>query len=69
MVHTDIVRRSVDLCLANVSAESERLGYRLECGDAWIAATAVLYDLPLLSHDKDFTRIDIPGLNVVCYTK
>ncbi|MDP8240255.1 MAG: PIN domain-containing protein [Candidatus Hatepunaea meridiana] len=52
---------------ANLSAESERQGYRLECGDAWIAATAVIYDLPLLTHDKDFVRVGILGLNVICY--
>ena len=52
---------------AEISAESERQGYRFECGDAWIAATARLYGLSLLTHDRDFARVKISGLEVICY--
>jgi hypothetical protein len=30
----------------------ERQGRRVETADAWIAATALLYDCPLLTHNK-----------------
>jgi tRNA(fMet)-specific endonuclease VapC len=52
---------------AEISTESERQGYRFECGDAWIAATARLFNLPLLTHDSDFARVKIPGFKVICY--
>ena len=52
---------------AQVMNHSHLEGRRLEAGDCWIAATAVLYDIPLLTHDKDFNDHDIPGLKVICY--
>ena len=39
------------------------LGQKLHDGDRWIAATAVRYDIPLVSHDRIFK--DIPGLQLV----
>ncbi len=46
---------------------ARRKGRRMEAGDAWIAATAVLYAAPLLTHDADFVGLDIAGLDVVCH--
>jgi predicted nucleic acid-binding protein len=37
---------------ANVKAEADRLGRVLQSSDAWIAATAVKLDVPLVSHDQ-----------------
>jgi len=54
---------------ARVMEESKREGRRFEAGDCWIAATAVHRSLPLLSHDKDFARRSIAGLNVVTYVE
>jgi len=35
-----------------------------ETADAWIAATAVLYDAPLIAHNaNDYSRV--PGLKVI----
>jgi tRNA(fMet)-specific endonuclease VapC len=38
---------------AEVTATSARLGKRLETADAWIVATALRYELPLATHDRD----------------
>lgn len=42
-------------------------GRRFEAADAWIAATAVHREVPLLAHDADFVGRAIPGLNVISY--
>ncbi len=52
---------------AQVMNISQHEGRRFSSGDCWIAATAVLYEIPLLTHDKDFMNHDIPGLRVICY--
>ncbi|MCC6667469.1 MAG: PIN domain-containing protein [Polyangiaceae bacterium] len=52
---------------AKVMTAARRKGRRMEAGDAWIAATAVLYEAPLLTHDVDFVGLDIDGLDVVCH--
>ena len=51
-------------CWAEVMADSRRVGRRLEAGDAWIAATAKLYNAPLLTHDKDFALDAVPSITV-----
>jgi len=61
-----IVRSSRDLVLkwAEVMVAARRAGRRLETADAWIAATAVLYDAPLVTHDgSDYAGV--PGLKLV----
>ena len=52
---------------ARVMTHGRRVGRRLEAGDTWIAASAVLYRVPLLTSDKDFVGIDFEGLAVVCH--
>ncbi|MCK6533138.1 MAG: PIN domain-containing protein [Polyangiaceae bacterium] len=52
---------------ARVMTAARRKGRRMEAGDAWIAATAVLYAAPLLTHDEDFVGLDIVGLDVICH--
>lgn len=54
----------VKIC-ASLRVRSRRLGQELSTADAWIAATAVLLDCPLLSHDRDFGNL--PELQVVHY--
>jgi tRNA(fMet)-specific endonuclease VapC len=61
-----IVPSSHDLVLkwAEVMVAGRRAGRRLETADAWIAATAVLYDAPLITHNaSDYSGV--PGLNVI----
>jgi len=54
----------VEIC-ARLRAESRRIGRELSAADAWIAATAVLLNCPLLSHDRDFGNL--PGLEAIHY--
>lgn len=56
-----------NLDLVHISAElrneRERAARRLNTADAWIAATALLLDCPLASHDGDFDGIS--GLQLI----
>ena len=54
---------------ARVLEASKKEGRRFEAGDCWIAATAVHRGVPLLAHDKDFTGLAIPGLDVISYAE
>jgi tRNA(fMet)-specific endonuclease VapC len=61
-----IVPSSRDLVLrwAEIMVAARRNGRRLETADAWIAATAVLYDAPLITHKaNDF--LGVPGLKLI----
>jgi len=49
---------------ARVRTQAEGLGRRLECEDAWIVATAVYLQLPLITDDSDQV---IPGLTGYTY--
>lgn len=53
---------------AQVMHEARRAGRRLEAGDAWIAATALLLNAPLLTHDKDFDAQACPSITIIRYT-
>jgi tRNA(fMet)-specific endonuclease VapC len=52
---------------AKVGTHCKRIGRRIESGDAWIAATAVRYKIPLLTHDGDHVGLNYPGLQVISY--
>jgi tRNA(fMet)-specific endonuclease VapC len=52
---------------AKVATHCKRAGRRLEAGDTWIAATAVRYQIPLLTHDRDLVGLNYPGLHVISY--
>jgi predicted nucleic acid-binding protein len=53
---------------AEVTAHRRGLGRPIECGDAWIAATALRHAIPLLTHNTD-DFADIPGLTLTGHTK
>jgi tRNA(fMet)-specific endonuclease VapC len=55
-----------DLCLkwAEVSAQAQRSGNVIETADAWIAATALLYDVPLVTHNRRH-YIAVQGLTIL----
>jgi predicted nucleic acid-binding protein len=58
-----VVPASHDLVLkwAEAMVAARRNGRRIETADAWVAATALLYDAPLLTHNKaDY--LGVPGL-------
>ncbi len=52
---------------AKVETHCKRIGRRLESGDAWIAATAVRYKIPLLTHYRDHVGLNYPDLQVISY--
>ena len=52
----------VNVC-AQLRAERKAAGRALQAADAWIAATAIMLNCPLASHDRDFSGI--PGLEVI----
>ena len=54
-------------CWATIMHEARQAGRRLEAGDAWIAATALLLNVPLLTHDKDFAVDACPSIIVHRY--
>ncbi|PWU10255.1 MAG: twitching motility protein PilT [Terriglobia bacterium] len=61
-----IVPSSHDLVIkwAEVMVAARRAGRRLETADAWIAATAVLYDAPLVTHNaSDYAGV--PELKLI----
>lgn len=49
---------------AEVIATSKRKGRPITDADAWIAATALLVDVPLVTHNKDH-YVDIDGLTII----
>lgn len=61
-----VVPSSQDLCRkwAEVMVAAQAAGRRIECADAWIAATALLYDAPLVTHNRS-DYLGVPGLTLV----
>ena len=61
-----VVPSSPDLCgkWAEVMVAAQAAGRRIETADAWIAATALLYGAPLVTHNgSDF--LGVPGLKLI----
>jgi tRNA(fMet)-specific endonuclease VapC len=55
-----------DLCVqwAEITEDGRRRGRQIQPGDAWIAATALLHDVPLITHNRrDFDGVT--GLKVI----
>jgi len=51
---------------AKVMSGAKAKGFRIECADAWIAATALSYDIPLVTHNRNDYR-GVEGLTVICH--
>lgn len=63
-----VVPSSPDLCRtwAEVMVAAQAAGRRIETTDAWIAATALLYDAPLVTHNgSDF--LGVPWLKLISH--
>jgi predicted nucleic acid-binding protein len=59
-----LVNEAVIAAWAEVAAQRERRGRPIMDGDAWIAATALVEAIPLVTHNRrDFEAID--GLTIV----
>jgi tRNA(fMet)-specific endonuclease VapC len=51
---------------AEITALPRRIGQPIECGDAWIAATALRHQIPLITHNSIHYQ-EIPGLKVISH--
>jgi predicted nucleic acid-binding protein len=58
--------RALCTAWAEVMTSAQAKGFRIDCADAWIAVTALLHGVPLVTHNRDDYR-GVPGLTVVCY--
>jgi predicted nucleic acid-binding protein len=56
------------LCLrwAEATVAAQLSGRRIECADAWIAATALVCDAPLITHNRN-DYLGIPGLELISH--
>ena len=57
-----------DLCMkwAEVTVAAQAAGRRIDCADAWIAATAVLIESPLITHNRN-VYLGVPGLMLISH--
>jgi len=57
-----------DLCAkwAEVTVSARARGRRIECADAWIAATALVTGAPLLTHNRN-DYLGVPGLTLISH--
>jgi tRNA(fMet)-specific endonuclease VapC len=53
---------------AEATVGAQARGNRIECADAWIAATALLYNLPLVTHNRGDYR-GVPGLKLISHSE
>jgi predicted nucleic acid-binding protein len=63
-----VVPSSPDLCRkwAEVMVVAQAAGRRIECADAWIAATALLYGVPLVTHNRN-DYLGVAGLTLLSH--
>lgn len=66
MTRYGVIPAERDICSmwAKVSDDCKRRGRPIECADAWIAATALVYRIPLVTHNvKDYAYVQ--GLQIL----
>ena len=63
-----VVPSSPELCLewAEVMLAAQAVGRRMDCADAWIAATALLYEVPLATHNRN-DYLGVAGLQLISH--
>jgi tRNA(fMet)-specific endonuclease VapC len=63
-----VIPSSPDPCdkWAEVTVAAQAAGRRIECADAWVAATALLYDFPLITHNRT-DYLGVPGLRIISH--
>jgi predicted nucleic acid-binding protein len=61
-----VVESDRDLCRmwAEVRHQVQRSGFQIETADAWIAATALLHRIPLVTHNRSH-YIHVSGLTII----
>ena len=52
---------------AEVTVAAQSRGFRIECADAWIAATALRHDVPLVTHNRS-DYLGVPGLKLISHS-
>ena len=64
-----VVPSSPDLChkWAEATVTAQGAGRRIECADAWVAATALLYDVPLVTHNRG-DYLGVAGLRLISHS-
>jgi len=62
-----VYQRALCTKWAEVMVAAQSRGYRIERADAWIAATALLYDLPLVTHNRSGYR-GVPDLTIISHS-
>lgn len=63
-----ILPYSRELCLkwAEVTVAAKACGRRIECADAWVAATALFANAPLITHNRrDY--LGVAGLTLISH--
>jgi len=57
-----------DLCTkwAEVTVAAQACGRRIDCADAWIAATALITGAPLITHNRN-DYLGVPGLTLISH--
>ncbi|MBI3209107.1 MAG: PIN domain-containing protein [Candidatus Solibacter usitatus] len=65
-----VVPSSPDLCRkwAEVMVAAQSAGRRMESADAWIAATALLYDAPLITHNQS-DYLGFSGITLISHAE
>jgi tRNA(fMet)-specific endonuclease VapC len=61
-----VYNRALCMKWAEVMVAAQLRGHRIECADAWIAATALLCHLPLVTHNRGDYR-GVPGLTIISH--
>jgi hypothetical protein len=56
--------RALCTAWAEVTTTARTRGFRIDCADAWIAATALLYGVPLVTHNRNDYR-GVQGLDII----
>jgi predicted nucleic acid-binding protein len=54
---------------AQITVHRQRLGRPIECGDCWIAATAVRHGMSLVTHNARHYYAAIPELRLLTHTR
>jgi predicted nucleic acid-binding protein len=51
---------------AEVTVAAQLCGRRIDCADAWVAATALLCGAPLITHNRN-DYLGVPGLSLISH--
>lgn len=65
-----VVPYNRNLCAkwAAVTVGAQAAGRRIDCADAWIAATDLMTGLPLITHNRN-DYLGVPGLTLISHAQ